>query len=148
MSSQRRSSVKRKVNAVECDLRLGSESVRVGKEGIERLILFSPFNWPLYLLVVRTLHLCIGLSIDSIFMDCLLCLPCPRDTKTNGPVSSHLMALEPSQSWLTSRMIMMGLSRILKFCHFPKMAWRHVHVTRIDKQPWSSLRVCEITKAA
>ena len=90
--------MKRKVNAVECDLRLGSESVRVGREGIERLILFSPFNWPLYLLVVRTLCLCIGLSIDSIFMDCLLYLLCPRDTKTNGPVSSHLMALEASRS--------------------------------------------------
>lgn len=97
--------------------------VSVEKEGIERLILFSPFNWPLYLLVMRTLHLCIALLIYSIFIDCLLHLPCPRNTKINGPVSRHLMALEPPQSWLTS-VVIMCLSRILKCCHLPEMAWR------------------------
>ena len=56
------------MSAIESDLQLGSD-IRVGKEGIERVILSSPFNWPLYLLVVRTLHLYIGLLIDSIFMD-------------------------------------------------------------------------------
>lgn len=64
------------MSAMESDLQLGSD-IRVGKEGIERVILSSPFNWPFYLLVVRTLHLCIGLSIDSIFMDCLLYPLCP-----------------------------------------------------------------------
>lgn len=77
--------MRRKVNAVECDLQLGLESVRLGKEGTD-LFLFSPFNWPLYLLVVRTLHLCIGLLIDSIFIDCLLCLLCAGDARRDGPV--------------------------------------------------------------
>lgn len=37
----------RKGNIVDCDLQLGFESMRVGKEGIERLFLFSLFNWSL-----------------------------------------------------------------------------------------------------
>lgn len=45
-----------KVSAAECDLQFCFESVRVGKEEIERLFLFSPFNWPPYLLVVKALH--------------------------------------------------------------------------------------------
>ena len=83
--------MERKVSAIESDLQPGSD-IRVGKEGIERVILSSPFNWPLYLLVVRTLRLCIGLSIDSIFMDCLLYPLCPRDAEMNGTVRRHLMA--------------------------------------------------------
>ena len=120
--------MKRKVGAIESDLQLDSD-IRVGNEGTERVILSSPFNWPLYLLVVRTLHLCIGLSIDSVFMDCLLYPLCPRDAEMDGTVRRHLMALEPSLSWLTLRIIMC-LSTILKFCHPPTMASRYGHVTK------------------
>lgn len=120
--------------------------IGVGKEGIQRLILFSSCNWPLYLLVVNTLHFCIGLLIYSIFMDCLLYLLCPRGAKMNGPVSRCLMAPELSQSWLTSRMVMSSpeFSNSAIFQRWPGV----VPVNRIDKA-WRSLRVCEqITKAA